>query len=65
MVWKITRQVKSQSRYSQKEEPQEICGFKWAFQRKDSASDSIADSSDAFVVPSEAIGEHVYSVSGL
>ena len=28
------------------------------FREKDSASDSIADSSDAFVVPSEAIGEH-------
>ena len=66
MVWKNNKASEiSTEIFTKGDNPKRFVVLSGPFREKDSASDSIADSSDAFVVPSEAIGEHVYSVSGL
>ena len=66
MVWKNNESSEiSAEIFTKGDNPKRFVVLSGPFREKDSASDSIADSSDAFVVPSEAIGEHVYSVSGL
>ena len=66
MVWKNNNVSEvSTEIFIKGDNPKRFVVLSGPFREKDTASDSIADSSDAFVVPSEAIGEHVYSVSGL
>ncbi len=66
MVWKNNKSSEiSTEIFIKGDNPKRFVVLSGPFREKDSASDSIADSSDAFVVPSEAIGKHVYSVSGL
>ena len=66
MVWKNNKASEiSTEIFIKGDNPKRFVVLSGPFKEKDSASESIADSSDAFVVPSEAIGEHVYSVSGL
>ena len=66
LVWKNKKASEiSAEIFIKGDNPKRFVVLTGPFREKDSASDSIVDSSDAFVVPSEAIGEHVYSVSGL
>ena len=66
MVWKNNKASEiSTEIFIKGDNPKRFVVLSGPFREKDSASESIADSSDAFVVTSEAIGEHVYSVSGL
>jgi hypothetical protein len=66
MVWKNNKASEiSTEIFIKGDNPKRFVVLSGPFREKNNASDSIADSSDAFVVPSEAIGEHVYSVSGL
>jgi hypothetical protein len=66
MVWKNNKASEiSTEIFTKGDNPKRFVVLSGPFREKNSASDSIADSSDAFVIPSEAIGEQVYSVSGL
>ena len=66
MVWKNNRASEiSTEIFTKGDNPKRFVVLSGPFREKDSASDSIAYSSDAFVVSSEAIGEQVHSLSGL